>query len=190
MDDSDPEAPGGAVGETRALLDRINHLEHMLGDAASKIMRLEGTADQITDTEIGKKVESIRDAIQRWVNGVEQDLREQDKDFGRRFQRVLREDHGDSIPRRLGLFIDSGCDTDPEWMTWLSRLSTCIYVVLGRQIWAYIEEEILGCRYPVGAYRTLVDAFDDILDVMWCDGEAEGISCIPCYGEPPVDRAR
>lgn len=179
MDDSDWEMSGEAVRESTALLDKINHLERELDGATSKIMRLEGTADQITDTEIAKKVESLRDAIQQWVNGVEQDLRDRGKDFGVQFLQTLHDDDGAYTLEELGLFDSPGCGTDADWMMWLGGLSTCIFVVLCRHIWAYLEQDIFRHRYPVGVLRYLNDTFDDILDVMKYDGSAEGMCA--CY---------
>lgn len=173
MDHCGSESSGSCV-VAGDLQGEIDDLQYRLNEASSRIMQLLSPADQITDTEIGKKVESLQDAIQWWINGVEQDLRKQSQDFRSFFQRVL---HGKDRARclqTLGICNYSSRGADSEWLTWLGSLSTSIYVAMGRQIWGYLDEEIFSNMYPVAVSSDSAETFDDILSVMKSDSQTEG----------------
>lgn len=152
----------------------INILRHNLDEARSRIMMLLNPADQITDMEIGKKVNNIQDAIQNWTNKVELHLKERSRDFNSSFYDALEKE--DEAPY-LHLIYDSdetSHGADLEWMRWLGNISTCIYFVLGRHIWTYLHKNIFDNRYPIGVSISLRGMFDDILSIMRSDGNDEG----------------
>ncbi|CRG88064.1 hypothetical protein PISL3812_05090 [Talaromyces islandicus] len=158
----------------RDLREENNALKARLDMATSKIMKLQGTADQITDVEIGREVESLQDAIQWWINGVEKELRKQSRDFRHTFSQVLN--HRDGIylvNHELGFGDETSHEADIAWMRWLGDLSTCIYVVLGRNIWVYLHKEIFNETYPIGVSENSKYTFNDILSVMKSGDEDE-----------------
>lgn len=159
--------------EPRNLREENDILKARLDMATAKIMKLQGTTDQIADVEIGKRVESLQDAIQWWINGVEKDLRKQSRDFRHTFSQILNYRYPDWVIRELGFSDETSHEADAMWMTWLGDLSTCIYVVLGRQIWVYLYEKIFSQAYPTGVSEDSKLTFDDILSVMRSDGEDE-----------------
>ncbi|KAH8690253.1 hypothetical protein BGW36DRAFT_364975 [Talaromyces proteolyticus] len=133
-----------ALGDPRDLQEENDVLRYRLDAAISKIMKLQSATDQITDVDIGRRVESLQDAIQWWVNSVGKDLRKRSRDFRSIFHRALDRKDQASIIRELGLANESCHDSDVEWIMWLVNLSTCIYIVLGRHIWEYLSENIFS----------------------------------------------
>lgn len=175
---ANPDSDMSEADEPRSLEDENAHLRRLLDASTSKIMKLQGTADttdQITDVKIGRSVEALQDAIQWWINSVEQDLRKQEKDFRHTFHRRLDHEGRLSGYRALGLYDDTSTGTDAEWMTWLGNLSTCIYVVLGREIWAYLQTKIFNRRFPIGVYGDIRSIFDDIFSVMRRGSKDQGL---------------
>jgi hypothetical protein len=164
-----PDSDMSEADESRGLEDENAHLRRLLDASTSKIMKLQGTADttdQITDVKIGKSVEALQDAIQWWINSVEQDLRKQEQDFRQIFHKAPDDEGLLSKYRVPGLYDDSSPGAHAEWMTWLSNLSTCIYVVLGREIWAYLQTKIFSRKFPIGVRGEVRSTFDDIFSVM------------------------
>lgn len=161
------------AGEARDLQEENDVLKHRLDMATSKIMKLQGTADQITDVEIGREVENLQEAIQWWVNGVEKDWRKQLRDFRQTFSQILNSKDQNFVIHGLGFGDGTSHEADAAWMSWLGDLSTCIYVILGRQIWVYLYKYIFSDTYPVGVSDDSGATFDDILAVMKSGTEDE-----------------
>lgn len=166
---NNPDLDMREADEPRGLAGTNAHLRRLLDASTSKIMKLQGTADttdQITDVKIGKSVEALQDAIQWWINSVERDLRKQNQDFRHIFHSITDHEIRSSEYRTIGLYDDASPGTDAEWMTWLGNLSTCIYVVLGRGIWAYLQTEIFSAIFPIGVDGELKSTFEDIFSIM------------------------
>lgn len=174
MDNSSSKFSGRS-DRARDCQDEVNDLQRRLDEATSKIMTLVRTAEQITDTEIGEQVEGLQDAIQWWVNGVEQDLKRHGRDFKDIFHRVMRDDDDARVFFQLRLCTSSR-GTDTGWWEWLGELSTSIYIVLSRHIWVYLQYKIFDDPYPIGVSRRLANTFDDILRVMEGDDGSEGMN--------------
>ena len=159
---------------TRDLQREIDDLRQRLNEASSRLMQLLSPAAQITDTEIERKIESLQDAIQWWINAVEQDLRKESQDFRSLFERVLSDKHTAQYLRTLDICKDSSSGPDVEWVRWLGGLSTSIYVVLSRHIWVYLDDVVFRHRYPVGVSEDSSETFDDILSVMKGGSQTSG----------------
>lgn len=159
---------------TRDLQREIDDLRQRLNEASSRLMQLLSPAAQITDTEIERKIESLQDAIQWWINAIEQDLRKQSQDFRSLFERVLSDKDKAQYLRTLDICNDSSSGADVEWVRWLGSLSTIIYVVLSRHIWVYLDDEVFRDRYPVGVSKDSAKTFDEILSVMKGGSQTSG----------------
>lgn len=159
--------------EATDLQEENDVLKYRLDMATSKIMKLQGTADQITDVEIGREFESLQESIQWWINGVEKDLRKQVRDFRHIFSQVLNSKDQNFVINGLGFGDGTSHEEDAAWVRWLGNLSTCIYVVLGRQIWVYFYKSIFSDTYPIGVSDESEVTFDDILSIMKSGTEDE-----------------
>ena len=189
MDHKGSESPDRSV-VARDLQDEIDSLRQRLNEASSKLMQLLSPAGQITDTEIERKIESLQDAIQWWINAIEQDLRKQSQDFGSLFRHLFSDKHAAQYLRTLGICKDSACAADSEWVLWLGGLSTSIYVVLSRHIWVYLDDEVFSDKYPVGVSTDSTKIFDDILSVMRGGSQTSGACDSIAMGRPLLTEYR
>lgn len=182
--------------ELEDILEENDKLRSDLGDARVRLMNLLGNANQITDGDIGVEIEKLQDAIEIWVNNIQQDIRNEGRDFKSLFDLELsRLDLTDDSASRsqhspLPRIFNCGEATnrlDLEWMKWASKLSTCIYFVLSRHIWNYLEDNIFNDIYPVGVSGSSAQIFNEILSVMRNTGN-DGGRCIHLIETIAADR--
>jgi hypothetical protein len=113
----------------------------------ARIFALAQREYQITDDKITKKYRQIRDGLDIWIDGLQEDDR---KDFRSIYQANLQK------RGRKELFTDVGfrgdC-LDERWEEELGRQETCIYVVLGMVIANFVKD-LLSKAYPLGVRKS------------------------------------
>jgi hypothetical protein len=146
-------------------------LKQQLNLAMATIMKLRGTTEQITETEIRDEIEKLQRAIQNWIRVIDKSLKDGHKDYKRMFFKTFNQpDENDkkllSALKMMGMIDDSDSDRSRMWMLWLARLNTCIHVVFCRGIWACLEECVFSRKYPVGVDPETEDTFANIVNAM------------------------
>ena len=171
----------GTVGNAPTLEDynlalaQIKHYKSAFDQAKSDLMHLQDTTHQVTDTDIKECYEELCDAIEKWIDGVDED--EERGFFHSQFMNVLG---GQSKElSRLGL-DQAGLTPDGKpilkdaksfngWMRWLSRHGTCNSVVMSLAIWRYLQSSVFYQTdgvYPLGVPQEAQEVFDEVYTVM------------------------
>lgn len=111
---------------------------------------------QITDDKIKKKYRQIRDGIDIWVDGFQEDDR---RDFKAVYHANLRR-----LDRKKlfdGLEFKGEC-LDERWEEELGRQETCIYVILGMVIANFLRD-LFAEDYPLGIRKSQKAFLDKLL---------------------------
>lgn len=134
-------------------------------------MTLQQENVQVTDVEIAERFHELYNAIRAWIQGVQQDLRQDGWSF-KDFQQELQDEPGrsnlmDILRRREDTYREKWNYTASEirWATWLGKHSTCHDVVLSLAIWSCLEKKIFCSPFPPGVQVT-GDAKETVRDIM------------------------
>ena len=169
--------PGNAptLDEYNLALDQIKHYKSAFDQAKSDLMHLQDTTHQITDTDIKEGYQKLCDAIEKWIDSVDED--EIRDFFHSQFIEVLGRQPEELS--RLGL-NQAGLTPEGQpiledwksfnwWMRWLSNHDTCNSIVMSLAIWRYLQSSVFDQTdgvYPLGMPQEAQDVFDEIYTVL------------------------
>ena len=125
-------------------------LQQELNACKIKLLRLQQSDDQISDTSIQQQGEHLRISLDRWVDDA---LYEETKDFRETYSRHFKSELTTGYLEDLGL-----CDgkqlakSASNWwgINWLGMQPCCNCVVVSLVIWRFLEQQIFRRSVPIG----------------------------------------
>lgn len=143
MSSSDPSS-SETEEDGELLRRRYNDLRADCEKLEARVVALAQREYQITDDKITKAFHRIRDGLDIWIDGLQEDDR---KDFKANYQANIK------ARDRLGIFaklgFKDGC-LELRWEEKLGDQETCIYVILGMVITNFLKRLHVERPYPLG----------------------------------------
>ncbi|KAK0100289.1 hypothetical protein ONS95_008248 [Cadophora gregata] len=155
MSSSDP-CSSDTEEDDNLLQRRYNSLHADYEKLEARVIALAQREYQITDDKIAKAFQKIRDGLDIWIDGLQEDDR---KDFRANYHANLQARDRVDIFDKLG--FTAGC-LELFWEEKLGEQETCIYVILGMVIANFLKNIDTEWLYPLGVSNSQ-ERFLDIL---------------------------